>query len=418
MKKLSLINPSRNNLKYLKWSYNSVRKNLSDDIEYCVASDYSTDGTVEWCKEISKKDKNFKYIVNDGTWFGENKGKLDRMGHTLLYDKLIDEVATGDVVMIWHSDMYASPGLDREINVHIAPGKVVSATRIEPPLHPPGPEKILKDFGIEPEEFDEVGFMKFANKNADENSYKCTQGVFAPWAIYKSDFQKIGGHDPLFAPQSAEDSCIFNRMSLAGYKFIQTWHGFVYHMTCRGSRFKDGAKRNPNGQVFMKNRESNEWLEQNIKSRRNFARKFGSNTLHDEYLKPIIKNKYNIGLIINNCTENLIEILEPWVASLYVDCEYNSYIEKEQPNTFYLLDERIRNIDSEKNNDVLVGFDANILTNDLLNNFLLKLSDILDDSGELGDFQYEIFDVNINSLKTYQNDLLKIENNIKNNRIF
>ena len=36
--------------------------------------------------------------------------------------------------------------------------------------------------------------------------------------------------------------------------------GFVYHMTCRGSRFKDGAMRNPPGQVFMKGRESSEWL--------------------------------------------------------------------------------------------------------------------------------------------------------------
>ena len=31
---------------------------------------------------------------------------------------------------------------------------------------------------------------------------------------------------------------------------------YVYHMTCRGSRFKDGAKRNPDGQVFMKGRET------------------------------------------------------------------------------------------------------------------------------------------------------------------
>ena len=46
-----------------------------------------------------------------------------------------------------------------------------------------------------------------------------------------------------------------------GYELIQTWKGFVYHMTCRGSRFVDGAKRNPDGQVFMKNRESDEWLE-------------------------------------------------------------------------------------------------------------------------------------------------------------
>ena len=42
--------------------------------------------------------------------------------------------------------------------------------------------------------------------------------------------------------QSKEDSDIFNRFVLNGYELIQTWKGFVYHMTCRGSRFKDGAE--------------------------------------------------------------------------------------------------------------------------------------------------------------------------------
>ena len=63
---------------------------------------------------------------------------------------------------------------------------------------------------------------------------------FAP-KIYKDDFTSIGGHDPLYAPQSKEDSDIFNRFVLNGYELIQTWKGLVYHMTCRGSRF--GTKR-------------------------------------------------------------------------------------------------------------------------------------------------------------------------------
>ena len=40
------------------------------------------------------------------------------------------------------------------------------------------------------------------------------------------------------SPQSKEDSDIFNRFHLKGYKFVQVWKGLVYHMTCRGSRFK------------------------------------------------------------------------------------------------------------------------------------------------------------------------------------
>ena len=33
-KVISFIQPSRNNLKYLKWSYNSIRKNLGTDMRY------------------------------------------------------------------------------------------------------------------------------------------------------------------------------------------------------------------------------------------------------------------------------------------------------------------------------------------------------------------------------------------------
>ena len=145
-KTISFIQPSRNNLKYLKWSYDSIRKNLGYRHEICMADDFSNDGTWEWMKEISKKDQNVKIHRNEGP---------TRLGHTILYDTLINDYATNDIVMIYHADMYALPGLDEEINKHIKPGTVVSLTRIEPPLHPPGPEKILEDYGIEPEEFNE-----------------------------------------------------------------------------------------------------------------------------------------------------------------------------------------------------------------------------------------------------------------------
>ncbi len=254
-KVISFVQPSRNNLRYLKWSYNSIRKNLGYRHEICWADDFSDDGTWEWMQEITDKDKNVRIIRNSGP---------DRLGHTILYDRLV-ELATSDIVMIYHADMYACPGMDVEVLKHLERGKVVSATRIEPPLHPDGPEKILKDFGIEPEEFKEGKLLELVDEIQSGNgilygplalNHETTKGIFAPWAIYKDDFLAIGGHDPLYAPQSKEDSDIFNRFVLAGYELIQTWKGLVYHMTCRGSRFKDGALRNPAGQVFMKGRES------------------------------------------------------------------------------------------------------------------------------------------------------------------
>ena len=407
-KVISFIQPSRNNLKYLKWSYNSIRKNLGYRHEICWADDFSNDGTWEWMNEVAKKDRNVKIHRNEGP---------TRLGHTILYDTLINDYATNDIVMIYHADMYACPKLDEEVLKHLEPGKVVSATRIEPPLHPDGPEKVLQDFGIEPEEFDEQGLLNFINQTWEGMPEdKTTEGIFAPWAIYKDDFTSIGGHDPLYAPQSKEDSDIFNRFQLAGYETIQTWEGYVYHMTCRGSRFIDGAMRNPAGQVFMKGRESSEWLAQNLRSTRNFIRKWGHMVKHDAYLKPIVPPKYDTGFVAYNCNKQMLYELEPWCNVIYLDAgsDYmNEYREEEQPNTSFDLNERIKLYGNNKISnihDICVEFDASKLNNE---NFqvLVNLSEMLKDSGEIGEMEFDIFKFYIKSLKTYEKNLIVCKTN-------
>ena len=399
MKPISFIQPSRNNLKYLKWSYNSIRKNLGYVHEICMADDFSNDGTWEWLQKIAKKDPNVKIHRNEGP---------KRLGHTILYDTLINDYATNDVVMIYHADMYALPGLDEEIDKHIKPGVVVSATRIEPPLHPDGPEKVLSDYGIEPEEFNE---QKLLTEYESFKKDTTTEGIFAPWAIYKSDFQKIGGHDPLYAPQSKEDSDIFNRFLLAGYKFVQTWRGFVYHMTCRGSRFADGAKRNPDGQVFMKNRETDEWLKQNQRSTRNFIRKWGHFVKHDALMKPIVPPKYDIGFVVTNCNYETLYELEPWCSTIYGDFPKDMlpmYIRGEQENTLIDLKDRVKEYRSDKTNDILVEFDARQLTPEQFN-YIAQFPEILanDDELEIGEFDLGIFKITINRIETYEEGLIK-----------
>ena len=411
---ISFIQPSRNNLKYLKWSYDSIRKNLGYRHEICWADDFSDDGTWEWMQEIAKKDPNVKIHRNEGP---------TRLGHTILYDTLVD-MATSDIVMIYHADMYACPNMDIEVLKHMKRGTVVSATRIEPPLHPEGPEKILKDFGIEPEEFQESKLLRFVDdvyNDEDEVFYgplglgrETTQGIFAPWAIYKDDFLAIGGHDPLYAPQSKEDSDIFNRFVLAGYELVQTWRGFVYHMTCRGSRFKDGALRNPAGQVFMKGRESTEWLAQNLRSTRNFIRKWGHMVKHDNLMMPVIPPKYDIGFLVENCSVEMLKELEPWCSDIYGDFVghkgfgVNNYIEEEQQNTLFDLKKRIHSDHTEPTNDIRVSFDASELTPE---NFqtIVNLAEILKDSGEVGTMYTNIFAFEILKIKDYSKELIPVK---------
>jgi len=395
--KISLIQPSRNNLKYLKWSYNSIRRNQGNHtVEICVADDFSNDGTWDWCQNMMDTDPNFKAIRNEGP---------TRLGHTILYDRLVNEVATHDVCMIYHADMYLMPGAIDQIEHKLEDKTIVSLTRIEPPLHPDGPEKILMDFGIEPEEFREKELLEWFKDVQLHQSTKITEGIFAPWAFYKSDFQEINGHDPLYAPQSKEDSDIFNRFQLNGIKFIQTWGGCVYHMTCRGSRFADGATRNPDGEVFMKNRETDEWLAQNERATRNFIRKWGHFVKHDHYLKPVIPPLYNIGIIMSENNINILRALEPWCSNIYCDSNLRQhYITTEQPDTIMNLSERVLPYNNEKNNEILITIGNNFNQQDA--DYITNLPEILSDSGEKGEFELGNLKIEIFQLNTYEKELI------------
>ena len=390
---ISFIQPSRNNLKYLKWSYDSIRKNQGNHtVEICVADDASTDGTWQWCLEMMDKDPHFKAILNDA---GE------RLGHTILYDRLVNEVATKDIAMIYHADMYLCPEALNAIEKYIDDKTIVSLTRIEPPLHPMGPEKILQDFGVEPEEFNEDGLFAFLQSTDSEREVKTTEGIFAPWAFYRKDFQEIGGHDPLYAPQSKEDSDIFNRFQLNGVKFIQTWEGCVYHMTCRGSR------RNTADKATSIYQDSPEWLTQNMRSTRNFIRKWGHFVKHDPLMKPIIPPKYDIGIQLVNGNEQLLTALEPWCTSMYTDVNFESYCTKEQPNTLYPLLNKMHGIEEDVTNDVLIRVDGKTLNKFDLEN-IYEISSILNDSGEVGEFELGNLKINITQLKEYQGELIHL----------
>lgn len=397
---ISLISPSRNNLKYLKWSYASVRKNAPAEVEYCVADDFSNDGTWEWCQEMMEKDPNFKAIRNEGP---------TRLGHTILYDTLINEVATQPIVGIWHADMYMTPGTVEKIVANVEPHKIVSLTRIEPPLHPPGPEKVLMDFKTEPEDFNEEEFLKWYEGYEVSAKGKTTEGIFAPWFLLKQDFQAVGGHDPLYAPQSKEDSDIFNRFLLSGYSFIQLWDAAIYHMTCRGSRF--------NPTLTTPGTNSPEWEKQNMISTRNFIRKWGHFVKHDQFLMPQVPHKYDIGIqLINQNAMDLVAGLEPWCSNLYIANEdvIAKYIEIEQERTKFDLSKRVVKPapNSFLTNDVVVTVDSSKVTQADFQ-YITQLPEILAGAEEQGNatgtFELGNLHITINKLKHYENDLIRLE---------
>ena len=380
---ISLIIPSYNTHKHLINTYNSVRKYYKD-VEMVIINDGSIDNTYEWLEAL--EDNNVIKI-----------NSKERKGHTYFYDEGMRK-ATNEIIGILHSDMVIGPNYLENMLKHLERGKVVCATRIEPPIHPSGLEKIVMDFGMDHNDLKLIEFESFCREKQIEFKDTTTKGIFAPWILYKEDHLSIGGHDQIFTPYGYEDSDIFNRWVLAGYDMVQSRDAFVYHLTCRGHRWNKGVGIINDDYDSTMNR-----------CRRDFIRKWGDWIRNDEFQFPIINSKYNVGFIVKNCNLQLLELFEPWCSTFYCDEQFtvgrvSDYVENE--DTSFDLYERIKYDGDGKSNDILIEMDGTTLTQEDFG-VIQQLSEILKDSGEIGGFELGNLKITINSLTEYQNDLIK-----------
>lgn len=216
--------------------------------------------------------------------------------------------ASNDIVCYLQSDMVVGHEFDKHIVNNIDEQTVLACARIEPPLHPGSPEKIVKDFGITPEEFNYAEFNKFVAELQSENRPNMI-GHFAPFAVYKSTwFDKLGGFDTQFR-SSREDSDTIIRMNLAGLKMIQTWNACVYHFTCVSSRGHDWFKTTT--EAKYKNELQSQADQQELKK---FIRKWG---FFGHEPRPV----YNIAFemeLDKYVDFNLLKYIEPFCTRLYL----------------------------------------------------------------------------------------------------
>ena len=219
------INTAKNELDYIKLLFKSLKDNLkSDQHEIIVFIDSDNEGTFEWLLEQKSEFKDLKVLKNIlPVCYG--------------YARNINEMfkfASHDIVSYLQSDMIISKDYDEYLLKHVKPNMVLSSTRIEPPLHGPGPEKHTINFGLTPSEFKYEEFLQYCESNRRDIS---TKYFFAPFTMYKDVWNSIGGHDTLFR-RSREDSDVLNRLVLSGADIVQTWEALVYHFTCTSSRGK------------------------------------------------------------------------------------------------------------------------------------------------------------------------------------
>jgi hypothetical protein len=375
---------SKNNFRYVKHAIQYIKEN-------CYRNDHIIHIGIDG--EDSELENYYKDV--DGIVI--TKGVS---GIAAIYNDIAKK-ATTDFILIYHADMIAGKDMDLNLYKHWKRGLIVSATRIEPPLHPGDPAKIVENFGMWPEEdvadgFKKEEFNQFVESNLTND--KITKGVFAPWLIHKEDYWAVGGHDETLNSHS-EDRDLFNRFLLNGFDFIQPWNALVYHLTCRGGQFEHATKTEE-----LKKR-SNNWNQLARNNTREFLRKWGTSPKYDEYQYPIVSPKYNIGLVVHNCNLPLLELLEPMCDRIYVDERFEigrawDYVEIESEHTNYDLSKRIAFIKNQTPSDyedITIEFDAKRLTNDNLQ-FLFHLPDIIKESGDIGVMEWDIFRIEIKNL--------------------
>jgi hypothetical protein len=129
-------------------------------------------------------------------------------------------------------------------------------------------------------------------------------------------------------------------------------------------------------------------------------------------MEPIVTPKYNIAYIVKNCPGQLLSTLEPWCDRIYIENQeiVDIYIDREQENTSFELNKRVFSLTNntpEWENDIVIEFDATKLTQQ---NFqlLMQMPGIIQDSGEVGEFEIDIFRVIISHIEEYQNNLIKV----------
>lgn len=380
---ISLLVGLKNNLNYSKHFYQTTRK-LYPNIEICFVSYGSTDGTHEWLESL--QDINVKwYYSNENKTFSDTFNKAASL-------------ATNEYIAYLHNDIVLAPSFIENIIKHVNTNRVVSYTTIEPPIFSghERPGKIIKDFGIDIDSFSISDMYNYVENTAKIYADKTEPGITFFMCMHRKTFlEKLGGMDNLFNPMFCEDDDLVLRFKLLGFELITSLDSICYHFVSKTSRFSDEY------------RDSTSKIEFN--SNKNFIRKWG-------FRNSNYNKKYDIGFVVRNCNSNLLNALEVWCSNLYIVDDYadlliQNFISNEQSTTSIDLKKRVLPYGFEFNskpNDILVEFDANKLNQQSFN-IIQNLSDIIFDSGEIGEFQLDIFNITIKNLKSYENDLIHVK---------
>lgn len=280
-----LINTSVDTRDHLELLLKSLKENLFwDHHEILVFIDSDNENVLDFLLSIKNSFKDLKIIKHD----------LKPCVGYARNNNLMVEFAKNEICSYLQSDMVICKNYDKIVLAELEENCVLSATRIEPPLHGKSDITITHDLGTDPTSFDLNSFINFSES---VKSQKTISYFFAPFTFYKKVWLSVGGYDTIFR-RSREDSDILIRLLKNKTKIKQTFAANVYHFTCvssRGKKWFDTSNYEARCRTELQSQA--DYLEM-----RKFVRKWGS-FAHGEK----IPQKFDIDLILH---ENFIDSSE------------------------------------------------------------------------------------------------------------
>lgn len=294
-----ITNVAKNNLEYTKLLLRSLETNLDNKThQIIVFVDVDNENSLEYLLSVKKNFHDLTIIHNTvDIPIGYQRNKT-----------ILTQYAKYDIVSYLQSDMVVGPHYDTDILKHAKRGRILSATRVEPPLHGESAITVTHDFGLHPEDFDLSKWNTFSESiKRDE----LISFFFAPITYYKDDWMQLGGYDTVFR-RSREDSDFVQRCVHANMELVQTFSANVYHFTCvssRGKNWFDTSDTQAQERVRLQK------IADNIELRK-FIRKWG-NFNHGE--KPLIK--LDADLVLQNYELQSAYEMEPFFSRVWLTSE-------------------------------------------------------------------------------------------------
>ena len=225
----SIIIPTWNNLAYLQWVVESIRRNSTHEHQIIVHVNDGSDGTLAW-------------VRNEGI---EHTASPANIGicHAV---NLAAARATRDYVVYMNDDMYCCPGWDdalaRRIPQMPSDLFMLSGTMIEP-IDTGNPCVVVSDFGRDAQSF-RADDLIAATRQLQRADWR--GATWPPTLVHRDWWNKVGGYSSELSPGMSSDNDFSMKMWDAGCRvFLGVGDSLVYHFQQKstGKIVKNNGRR-------------------------------------------------------------------------------------------------------------------------------------------------------------------------------